>query len=100
MSPVLQTEQRLYRLRELRARIDREIRDLEAAQMRRALTAATRPRDRRRKGGDDRVSQQLDRLGVSAYDVKVWAHRMGLVPAVSRGRIAGYLVDEYEKAHR
>lgn len=103
MSPVLQAEQRLDRLRKLRTLVDKEIREIEAEEAHRAKKAAQRdagkPRGRRQKA-EDRVTKQLERLGVTAHDVKVWAHQTGLVDQVRRGRIKAELVDAYEAAHR
>ncbi len=101
VSPVYQTEQRLRQLKELRSRIDREIRDIEAEEAYRARKAAQtkgQPRSRRHKA-EDRVTKHLERLGVTAHDVKAWAVTAGLTDTVRRGRIKAELVDAYETAH-
>lgn len=100
MTPVLQSEQRLDRLKKLRAQVDREIRELEAGQARAAKRTANGVPKTRRKKAEDRVAAHLARLGVTAYTVKEWAFDAGLIPAITRGRISAYLVDEYEKAHQ
>jgi len=41
----------------------------------------------------------LNVLGVTAYDVKVWAVTTGRIPAVVRGRIKHDLVKAYAEAH-
>jgi hypothetical protein len=57
------------------------------------------PRTRHEKA-EDRVSQHLARLGVTAREVKVWAVAEGLIPGpVKRGRVKGALVTAYELAH-
>lgn len=99
----MQSEQRLLRLRELRSKIDREIREIETEEAHRAKKAADRaniglPRTRRRKA-EDRVTKHLEILGVTAHDVKEWALDAGLIQVISRGRVKQALVDAYEEAH-
>lgn len=49
---------------------------------------------------DERTAHQLERLGVTAYAVKVWAVTEGLIPSVVRGRVSLALIDAYAHAHQ
>lgn len=51
-----------------------------------------------RPGSPNKVDRRLAELGVTAYDVKVWAFDQGLVDAVKRGRVGQHLVEAYATA--
>lgn len=48
----------------------------------------------------NRVTRHLERLGITAHDVKVWALATGRIDAIHRGRLAADLVTAYELAHQ
>ena len=95
------TRERLGKLQSLEARLEEEIRAAGGVTQPSTGTSSRqsgRPRSQRQKA-EDRVTRHLERLGVTAHDVKVWAVGQGLLPAVRRGRVKGDLVASYEAAH-
>ncbi len=56
-----------------------------------------RPKDR--TAAPNVVQRRLADLGVTTYDVKVWAVEAGILPAVKQGRIGIALVEQYATAH-
>lgn len=47
-----------------------------------------------------RTEARLAELGVSSWDVKVWAVERGLLAAVARGRVSLLLVEAWAEEHR
>lgn len=77
------------RLEDLLARIRREI----------EAECPRPPKPARRVVGSSVELQLLERLGVSAREVKEWAVDQGLIEVVARGRIKMALVEAYAAAH-
>lgn len=94
----VRTGTRLEQLYALRDRIALEIRTEERrlALQRPAFEVFKKPG----RGGKNAVERQLDELGVTARQVKEWAHATGLVDEVKRGRIGADLVTAYADAHQ
>lgn len=53
----------------------------------------------RPKGNATQIHNRLTDLGVTARDVKEWAHAQGLIDQIRSGLVAGHLIDAYENAH-
>lgn len=45
------------------------------------------------------VNRRLDQLGITSADVKAWAFREGIIPAIKQGRIGIALLEQYAAAH-
>lgn len=87
---------RLDMLRDLKRRVDAEIRAEEKLERSRTAIRAYKAKQEARR---DSVSQRLARLGVTAHDVKTWALEQGLITEIRRGRVSGDLVDAYAADH-
>lgn len=74
-------ETRLQRLKALRRRIDMEI-AIEAARL-----------------GIPQPKPEPRPSAASSLEVKRWAVENGLIPAVVRGRVHGWVREAYERAH-
>lgn len=74
-------ETRLERLKALRRRIDQEI-AVEAARL-----------------GKPQPKPQPRPTPASSLEVKKWAVENGLIPAVVRGKVHGWVREAYERAH-
>lgn len=102
----VQTGSRLDRLLALRSQIDMEI----AAERRKEALSAPPPapenltdyeiRSRRQKASAEVTRKRLAQLGVTSREVKEWAVRAGHLAAVTRGRVALDLIDDYVHAHQ
>lgn len=103
---------RLEQLRKLRDQVQVEIeleerRELlEGARTRtRAVQQAVTPRAGSLTGGVGKgsssvlIRESLAALGVTSYDVKVWAVEQGLLPEFKRGTVAVAIIDAYEQDH-
>lgn len=84
----------LEKLYHLRRRIDDEIRIAERQ-------AGKRQKVRRKRAAPSgpSVESRAAEHGLTARQVKEWAHAQGLIPAIARGRLSGELLDAYLDAH-
>lgn len=86
------TETRLEQLLRLRERIELEITQERTKTLGRPRLPGLQP--------DEELQAAMARRGITSAEVKQWAHRVGLLPVIRRGRVSRNLVAAYLDVHR